>query len=65
MHTRHSFSAHNAHTLCAGICRPCAESCHKDHAGVKEYIMKHTPTWACCYCVKNHKCKIVHKKPAK
>jgi len=43
------------------ICKPCVESCHKGHA-VSEYISNHHPTWACCYCVKNKKCKIVNSK---
>eukprot|EP01120_Amphizonella_sp_Union-15-10_P004310 TRINITY_DN1493_c0_g1_i4.p1 TRINITY_DN1493_c0_g1~~TRINITY_DN1493_c0_g1_i4.p1 ORF type:complete len:404 (+),score=63.82 TRINITY_DN1493_c0_g1_i4:75-1286(+) len=43
------------------ICKPCAETCHKGH-NISEYIMHHTPNWACCYCVKNGKCTIFEKK---
>jgi len=44
------------------ICKPCAENCHKGHA-IVEYVMNHKPTWNCCYCVKNKKCKLPnHKK---
>jgi len=43
------------------ICKSCAETCHKDHQ-ISTYILEHRPTWACCYCVKNGKCKIVKKK---
>jgi len=39
------------------ICRPCAENCHSGHS-LSEHILNHRPTWACCYCVKNKKCKI-------
>jgi len=39
------------------ICRPCMEECHKGHE-IKDYIMDHNSTWACCYCVKNRKCKL-------
>ncbi|XP_006811660.1 uncharacterized protein LOC102803824 [Saccoglossus kowalevskii] len=37
------------------VCKPCKESCHKDHMTVP-YIMNHHPTWACCYCPKKKKC---------
>jgi len=43
------------------ICKPCTETCHKGHA-ISEYISNHRPTWGCCYCVKNKKCKIVDNK---
>jgi len=43
------------------ICKPCAETCHKGH-NIVEYILGHKPTWACCYCVKNGKCKIFDSK---
>jgi len=43
------------------ICKPCMETCHKGHQ-VSVYILDHRPSWACCYCVKNGKCKIVKKK---
>jgi len=43
------------------ICGPCAEQCHKGHV-ITEYITNHHPTWACCYCMKNKKCKIVNLK---
>jgi len=39
------------------VCRPCMEECHIGHE-TKEYILDHSATWACCYCVKNRKCKI-------
>jgi len=44
------------------ICKACAETCHKGHQ-ITEYISKHRPTWACCYCVKNKKCALVSKPP--
>lgn len=39
------------------ICRPCIDTCHKDH-DVVLYIEKHQPTWACCYCGRKKKCAI-------
>jgi len=43
------------------ICKTCAQNCHAGHDTVI-YIAKHNPTWACCYCVKNNKCKIINQK---
>jgi len=45
------------------ICKPCAESCHKGH-NLSEYITNHKPTWACCYCLKNKRCKLVKAPPS-
>lgn len=42
-----------------GICKSCAEVCHKGH-NVVEYLHAHKPTWGCCYCVKKGTC-ILHK----
>jgi len=42
------------------ICRPCKEECHNGH-NLIEYIIDHTSTWACCYCVKKGKCKIFNQ----
>jgi len=39
------------------ICKPCITECHRGH-NIKEYILDHGATWACCYCVKNKRCKI-------
>jgi len=43
------------------ICKSCVEVCHKGHNTV-DYIQKHSPTWACCYCVKTAKCVLFHKE---
>lgn len=43
------------------ICRTCAQNCHQGH-NIVEYIREHKPTWPCCYCVKNRKCKILNNK---
>ena len=43
------------------LCSACAEVCHADHEKV-HYIKDHKPNWACCYCVKYKKCKLVVKK---
>jgi len=43
------------------ICKSCATTCHKGHS-IAVYILGHQSTWACCYCPKNHKCKILNNK---
>ena len=40
------------------ICKPCLETCHQGHSTV-DYLKAHKPTWGCCYCKKNRKCKLV------
>ena len=42
------------------VCENCMKACHKGHE-IKEYLMNHTPTWACCYCVKIGKCRLPNK----
>ncbi|CAH1795891.1 unnamed protein product [Owenia fusiformis] len=40
------------------VCRPCMEVCHKEHSATP-HIMGHQPTWACCYCPKKKKCRML------
>lgn len=42
--------------LILGICQTCADYCHKGHT-ILPYLQNKVTTWACCYCVKNQKCK--------
>eukprot|EP01087_Luapelamoeba_hula_P005044 TRINITY_DN15127_c0_g1_i2.p1 TRINITY_DN15127_c0_g1~~TRINITY_DN15127_c0_g1_i2.p1 ORF type:complete len:428 (+),score=72.09 TRINITY_DN15127_c0_g1_i2:58-1284(+) len=46
------------------ICQACAQNCHKGHV-IVDHIRNHKPTWSCCYCVKNRKCKIPNSKTKK
>jgi len=46
------------------VCRPCKLQCHKDHELVP-FMMQHTPSYACCYCVKKKKCIILNGKSRK
>jgi Zinc finger, C3HC4 type (RING finger) len=43
------------------LCKACADSCHADHRTV-EYILKHEPSWACCYCFKTKNCQLTPKR---
>lgn len=42
------------------ICKSCKEVCHSEH-NIVDYIQKHEPKWACCYCYKTGKCKLFNK----
>ncbi|XP_077989618.1 uncharacterized protein LOC144443895 [Glandiceps talaboti] len=39
------------------VCKSCMQVCHKEHQ-TQPYILKHHPTWACCYCSKKKKCTL-------
>eukprot|EP01094_Clydonella_sp_ATCC50884_P026365 TRINITY_DN71_c0_g1_i4.p1 TRINITY_DN71_c0_g1~~TRINITY_DN71_c0_g1_i4.p1 ORF type:complete len:295 (+),score=112.72 TRINITY_DN71_c0_g1_i4:234-1118(+) len=43
------------------VCKTCSECCHEGHE-IVPYLMNHTPSWSCCYCVKHRKCKITNSR---
>ncbi|BFY98512.1 hypothetical protein BsWGS_01552 [Bradybaena similaris] len=42
------------------ICKSCIQCCHAGH-NVAPFVLRHTPTWACCYCPKKKLCMIQNK----
>eukprot|EP00483_Globobulimina_turgida_P001261 UN01263 len=40
------------------VCAACMRQCHKGHELVA-FMLNHVPSYACCYCVKKKKCKIL------
>eukprot|EP00484_Ammonia_sp_Unknown_P027298 CAMPEP_0197024674 /NCGR_PEP_ID=MMETSP1384-20130603/5178_1 /TAXON_ID=29189 /ORGANISM="Ammonia sp." /LENGTH=509 /DNA_ID=CAMNT_0042453095 /DNA_START=42 /DNA_END=1571 /DNA_ORIENTATION=- len=46
------------------VCAPCSMQCHKGH-NLVPFMMGHVPSYACCYCVKKKKCKILNIKSNK
>jgi len=46
------------------VCQACSIQCHKGHE-LTPFMMGHVPSYACCYCVKKKKCKILNIKSKK
>ena len=46
------------------VCQACSIQCHKGHE-LTPFMMNHVPSYACCYCVKKKKCKILNIKSKK
>ena len=44
-----------------GVCQACSVQCHAGHA-LSLFMKDHTPSYACCYCVKKKKCVIENFK---
>ncbi|CAG5120239.1 unnamed protein product [Candidula unifasciata] len=42
------------------ICKSCIQCCHTGH-NIAPFVLRHKPTWACCYCPKKQLCKIQNK----
>jgi len=46
------------------ICKPCSGVCHKGH-DIVSFMKNHKPSYACCYCVKKKKCRILNNRSKK